>query len=57
VIYILNFNRHCDSVSELTTQFFRTQFYATEEARRLMETGDMATVQILELDTTTLQGT
>jgi hypothetical protein len=58
MVYILNFNRHSDSVSVLTTQFFRTEPEAMAEATRLAEeTDDMATVQILELDTATLEAT
>ena len=58
MVYILNFNRHSDSVSVLTTKFFRSETEAGAEATRLAEeTDDMATVQILELDTATLEAT
>ncbi len=58
MIYVLNFNRHSDSVSVLTTQFFRTEPEAMAEATRLAEeTNDMATIQVLKLDTDTLEAT
>ena len=59
MVYILNFIRHSDSVSVLTTtKFFRSETEAGAEATRLAEeTDDMATVQILELDTATLEAT
>jgi hypothetical protein len=58
MVYILNFNRHADSVSELTTKFFRTGPEAMAEATRIeSETDDMATIQILALNTATLEAT
>ena len=58
MVYILNFNRHADSVSELTTKFFRTGPEAMAEATRIeSETEDMATIQLLALNTATLEAT
>ncbi len=55
MIYVLNFNRHTDSVSELTTKFFRTSEEAIAESDVLRQSDDMWNIEITGLDADTLE--